>query len=131
MFKNAYSASRRFITLIEIMIVMALIAMIMGVVAYNFQGALEEGRAFETRANIEKIATILSLRVANDPSALDEMEGRWKDYIKASPLVVNAEKMTRDGWGEEFRISMERTDDGQQRIRVRSARLEAYEKVGD
>ncbi len=44
-------------TLMEIMIVMALIAMILGAVAWNYQGALDDGRAFETKANIEKVRT--------------------------------------------------------------------------
>ncbi len=130
MFKNAYSATRRYITLIEIMIVMFLISMILGVLAYNYQGALNDGRAFETRANIEKIGTILSLKIANDPSAIDELEARWKDYVRASPLVNNPDKMTRDGWGNEFKVSVEQTEDGQQRITVRSQSLDAYESGG-
>lgn len=126
--KSVWKKTRHHITLIEIMIVMTLIAMILGVVAYNYQGALEEGRAFETRANIEKIRTILTLRVANDPSAIDNLSDKWKDYIRASPLVQNADKIIVDGWGQEYKVSAEQTPDGNNMIVVKSDRLDAYEK---
>ncbi|MDP1836066.1 MAG: hypothetical protein Q8K75_09105 [Chlamydiales bacterium] len=126
--KGVWRSTRRFITLIEIMIVMTLIAMILGVVAYNYQGALEEGRAFETRANIEKIRTILTLKVANDPGAIDSVQDKWKDYVKSSPLVQNPEKVVRDGWGDEYKVTVEQSDEGNPVITVKSPRLEAFEK---
>ena len=49
------------------MIVMFLIALITGVIAYNYRGTLEEGKAFKTKAAMEKIETILSLEIANHP----------------------------------------------------------------
>ncbi len=127
--KTVWKSTRHYITLIEIMIVMTLIAMILGVVAYNYQGALEEGRAFETKANIEKIRTILTLKIANDPSAIDDLPSKWKDYIKSSPLVVNPDKMVNDGWGNEFKVTVEQSADGNNLIVVRSDRLDAYEKT--
>ena len=127
--KNVWKSTRHYITLIEIMIVMTLIAMILGVVAYNYQGALEEGRAFETRANIDKIRTILTLKIANDPSAIDDLPSKWKDIVKASPLVNNPDKMVNDAWGNEFKVSVEQTPDGNNLIVVRSDRFDAYEKA--
>lgn len=126
--KGVWKTTRHFITLIEIMIVMTLIAMILGVVAYNYQGALEEGRAFETKANISKITTILTLRVANDPSAVDDLASKWKDYVKASPLAANPDKMVNDGWGEPFKVSVDQLEDGSNVISVKSSHLEAFEK---
>lgn len=125
--KGVWKSTRHYITLIEIMIVMTLIAMILGVVAYNYQGALEEGRAFESRANIEKIRTILTLKVANDPSAVDDLASKWKDYVKASPLVSNPDKAVKDGWGDDFKISVEQNDEGSNIISVQSDHLDAYE----
>ncbi len=43
---------RRYITLIEIMIVMFLIALITGVLAYNYRGSLDEGKAFKTKTGL-------------------------------------------------------------------------------
>lgn len=110
--KNVYRATRRLITLMEIMIVMALIAMILGVVAYNYQGALESGRIFETEGNINKIKSILTLKIAQHPEAIDNLSDKWKDYVKESPLVQNPDKVIRDGWGQEYRVSVEDTPEG-------------------
>lgn len=126
--KGVWKATRRYITLVEILIVMALIAMILGVVAFNYQGALDEGRAFETRGNIEKVRTILTLRLASDPALIDTIPEKWKDYVKNSPLVQGgSDKVTKDGWGEELRVTVEQMEEGPV-INVKSSRLEAYLK---
>ena len=54
---------------------------------------------------------------------------KWKDYIKSSPLVVNPDKMVNDGWGNEFKVTVEQSADGNNLIVVRSDRLDAYEKT--
>jgi type II secretory pathway pseudopilin PulG len=118
-----FSVVKRQITLIEIMIVMFLIAMIIGVVAYNYQGSLEEGKAFKTKTSIEKIRTILTLAISDNPSLADDLESRWKEVIKASPLVQNARDLQKDGWGEEYDV---RYQDG--RVSVTSRKFEEYKK---
>ena len=55
------------------MIVMFLIALITGVIAYNYRGSLDEGKAFKTKAAIEKLETILNLRVSEDPGLQDSI----------------------------------------------------------
>lgn len=100
-----YQFKRRCITLIEIMIVMFLIALIAGVITYNYRGSLDEGKAFKTKAAIDKIETILNLSVAEDPRLMDHIDSDWKKVIQASPLVKNPDDLTKDGWGNEFRVS--------------------------
>ena len=43
------------VTLIEMIVVMALIAMITSAVAYNYPGSLEKGRAFKTQELCSKV----------------------------------------------------------------------------
>lgn len=95
---NKKCFKKRYITLIEMMIVMFLIAMITGVVAYNYTGSLEKGKAFKTEAAMEKIRTILDLHMATHPGDTTE----WKEVVKKSPLVKNADDLIKDGWGVEF-----------------------------
>ncbi len=45
-----YRAAKRCVTLIEMMIVMFLISLITGVIAYYYRGSLDEGKAFKTKA---------------------------------------------------------------------------------
>jgi len=92
---------KRFITLIEMMIVMFLIAMITGVIAYNYTGSLEEGKAFKTKNGIEKIKTIVDLHLATNPD--DEVKDLESIIVK-SPLVKNSKELLKDGWGKEYTI---------------------------
>jgi general secretion pathway protein G len=114
---------RRFITLIEIMIVMFLIALITGVLAYNYRGSLEEGKAFKTKQGIERLETILNLAAADDPSILDHIESRWKDVVNQSPLVQNPNTLLKDGWGGDYQVGF--GDKGQ--IEVVSQNLNRYQ----
>lgn len=118
-----YQLKRRCITLIEIMIVMFLIALIAGVITYNYRGSLDEGKAFKTKAAMDKVETILELNVAEDPSLMDHISSEWVTIIKASPLVKNPEDLIKDGWG----IPLQVTTEGNA-IHVRSAKFEDYKQ---
>lgn len=96
---------KRNVTLIEMMIVMFLIALITGVIAYNYRGSLEEGKAFKSKAGMEKLETILNLEAAKNPQLLENIDS-WKDYIKSSPLVSNPDALTKDGWGGEYQVNI-------------------------
>lgn len=120
---NNLILKRRYVTLIEMMIVMFIIALIIGVIGYNYRGALEEGKAFKTKAGIEKLETILNLAVAENAGLLDDIESNWQDIIKNSPLVSNPGALIRDGWGQEYNVTVE---DGE--IVVRSDRYAEYIK---
>lgn len=113
---------RRCVTLVEMMIVMFLIAMIIGVVAYNYQGSLDEGKAFKTKTTIEKVQTILLIRMAEDSNI--NVESSWKEILKQSPLVQNAKSLTKDGWGQELQVG--RGDNGEPI--VSSRKFEEYKK---
>jgi general secretion pathway protein G len=99
-----YSVRKRMITLIEIMIVMFLIALITGVLAYNYRGSLEEGKVFKTQAAMQKLETILNLAVAQDPRLQDGISEHWRTIVESSPLVHNAKDLEYDGWGYEYKV---------------------------
>jgi len=120
-----YSIVKRPITLIEIMIVMFLIALILGVVAYNYQGTLEEGKAFKTKTAQEKLQTVLSLYISENPEEADGIDRGWKEMIKNSPLVQNPTALIKDGWGNEFEVRYNAEND---RIIVYSRKMEEYRR---
>ena len=121
--KNLFK--RRFITLVEMMIVMFLIAMITGVIAYNYTGSLEEGKAFKTKAGIEKIHTILDLHLATHPEERDSIESSWKSIVENSQLVKNAKDLMKDGWGGEYQVGKDNNGD----IEIKSQKYEAYQSA--
>lgn len=116
-----YKCKRRHVTLIEMMIVMFLIAMIIGVVAYNYQGSLEEGKAFKTKTNKQKIENALTLILSDYPEYKDDIETKWKDLLTLSPLLQNTKDMENDGWGKEFEVKIEND-----RVEVKSSKLQEY-----
>ncbi len=113
---------KRFVTLIEMMIVMFLIALITGVVAYNYRGSLEEGKAFKTKAGIEKLQTILNLAASDNQ---DVTTSNWTEAIKGSPLVQNPEALMKDGWGNTYVVSQD--NDGN--FVVTSPKYEQYKQA--
>lgn len=116
------SIKRRFITLIEIMIVMFLIALITGVVAYNYRGTLDEGKAFKTKAGMSRLETVLSMVLADHPDA-DLSGNNWQEYIRQSKIVTGADNLMRDGWGEYYQLEF---DQESHAIKLHSNKYEAY-----
>lgn len=117
------AVARRAITLIEVMIVMFLIALIAGVVAYNYRGSLDSGKAFTTEQNMTKLRNLIDLEAAKaniDPS---NITNNWPALLKRSPLVKNIDSLKKDGWGEEFTIEY---DSQKGDYKIKSERYEAY-----
>lgn len=119
-----FSFKKRFITLVEMMIVMFLIAMITGVIAYNYTGSLEEGKAFKTKTGMDKIRTVIDLYLATHPEDADHIETGWQGIVASSPLVKNAGDLTRDGWGGEYTVT--RGQDGD--IEIKSEKYTKYQE---
>ena len=114
---------RRFVTLIEMMIVMFLIAMIAGALAYNFQGSLDEGKAFKTKSGIEKLETILNLEISKHPGAASQIVSDWRSAVNASPIVKDPQSLIKDGWGDDYDVSLDPDRGG---VVVSSRKYEEY-----
>ena len=110
------------LTLLEIMIVIFLIGLIGSVVGYNVKGSLDEGRAFRTEQGASQIRDILLLEVAKG-TPMDNVVQKKEAYLAASGMVKDVKKLLKDGWGEPYEITPNRsyTD-----ISVKSAKLKAY-----
>ena len=91
-------------TLVEMMIVMFLIAMITGVIAYNYTGSLEEGKAFKTKTGMMKIQTILAL--ASAEGDIENVKDHWQEIVRRSPMVQNPDDLMKDGWGVGYRVDV-------------------------
>jgi len=120
---NTMIRKRRAFTLIEIMVVIVLIGLIMGVIGFNYIGTLEKGKAFKTEAGIEKLETILSMELAQNPERANEIETAWQSIVRESPMVKKADALIRDGWGQVYQVTLE-----EGMVVVRSARLQEYRR---
>ena len=91
-------------TLIEMMIVILLIGIIGGVLAYNFKGSLDKGKVFKSEQGAEQIKNILMMEIAEGAS-IDNLSTKWGDIVKASPIVAKPEDLMKDGWGFTYEVS--------------------------
>lgn len=115
---------KRYLTLMEMLIVMFIIASLIGVLAYNYMGSLDESRAFKSKVAIERLTTFLNLKAAEDPEFLNNVESRWREVITKSPLVQNPKDLLKDGWGGDYEVYVEEGV-----IKVRSRRYEEYQRT--
>src|SRR5688572_19597984 len=93
--KHFVKKSKRYITLIEMMVVIFIIGLIVSVVGFRYQGGLEKGKAFKTETSIDKVETILTLHIAENPSLSDSIASNWQDIIKRDPLVKDANALIK------------------------------------
>lgn len=105
----------------EIIIVIALIAIIMSVVVLNYQGGLEKGKAFKTKMAMERVETILNLKMAEDPKASENITSQWDKFVEESPLIKNPNDFINDAWGKKFDVEY---SDGI--IKISSTNYEEY-----
>ena len=98
---------KRPVTLIEIMIVILLIGLIGGALAFNMRGSMDKGKVFKSEQNASRVYDSLMMEYAKGTININEIVGNKEAILKIlneSPLVKDAEKILKDGWGEELQI---------------------------
>ena len=83
---------KRALTLIEMIVVLMLLTMITGALAYNYKGSLDKGKEFEKREMLSRIQTVLDIAVADGEIASQADTDKWQDLVEASPLIQNPKK---------------------------------------
>ncbi len=95
---------KRALTLLEIMIVIALITLITGVIGYNMRDTLNRGRAFRTEQAKEQLRDMLLLSLSDGKSP-EQILHAPAACIKELGLAKNAEQLLKDGWNKKFSIT--------------------------
>ena len=113
---------KRYITLLEIMIVIFLIGIIGSVIGYNMKGSIDKGKVFRTQESIKQVHDILLLEIAEGASIDKVIETPLK-YLKKSGIVKDPKKMLEDGWGHE--LVFNKTKDGMD-MEIESIGLKNY-----
>ncbi len=112
---------KRAITLIEIMIVILLIGIIGGTLAFNMRGSMDQGRAFKTEQNMVRIYDILMLHSAQTGEEMSQLCQHWEGCVKESPMVKDAGELCKDGWKQPFSVKAKGDD-----LEIRSKKLDAF-----
>jgi type II secretory pathway pseudopilin PulG len=101
---------QRPITLIEIMIVILLIGLIGGALAFNMRGSMDEGKKFKTRQNISRVENILMMEYAEGKSSLDDIVHDWQKIVAKSSLVKKGSDLTVDAWNDKLTVALTNGD---------------------
>lgn len=100
---------KRPVTLIELLIVILLIGIIGGALAFNMKGSLDKGKTFKTEEGMRTIKDILQLEIAQGRSMGDVVD-KWEACVKNSPLAGRPEELMKDGWGYTYKVSIKDDD---------------------
>jgi len=110
------------ITLIEIMIVIALIGLISGALAFNMRGSMDQGRVFKTEQNIQRVHDILMMEHAKGDKALSVIVRERTEILDKSPLVKEGSKLLKDAWGKMLKVKAIDDDD----LKITSEKLDDW-----
>ncbi len=118
---------KRPLTLLEIMIVIALITLISGVISYNMRGTLDKGRAFRTEHAKEQLHDMLLLCLADGKKAEEILQSKDTliKSLKSLGLAKDAKKLIADGWGIDFEITQKENGND---FDIQSKKYDEYEK---
>lgn len=113
---------RHALTLVEMMLVIVIIGIIGGALAFNLRGSLDRGKEFKTKETKKKIEAILNIAAVDyDDQAI--LSG-WKQFVIDSPLAnlkLDKNDEIADAWGNAFQIEF---DPSQEQYIVTSSKID-------
>lgn len=98
---------KRSLTLVEMLIVIALIGIIASALAVNLGGGLRKGQEFKTQQGKKKIKNMLYYEISQQMLSPKEAADQWQEIIENSSLRDKdsaLEDLIQDGWGEEYEV---------------------------
>lgn len=116
---------KRAVTLIEIMIVILLIGLIGGALAFNMRGSMDKGRVFKTEQNISRVYDALMMEYAKGERDLSEIVQDKENILKSCPFLKDGKSLLKDAWGGDLKISIDTQSD---EIVVSSPKMDAWNK---
>lgn len=119
---NARRIAKRALTLIEMLIVIALIGIIGSALAYNLGAGLNKGKEFKTEQHRKKIRHILEYEMVDKNLSPSEAINNWQEVVKDSSLLERDQKpedLFKDGNGVPFEVTY---DQERQEIIVKSSK---------
>jgi prepilin-type N-terminal cleavage/methylation domain-containing protein len=91
---------KKSLTLIEIMIVIALIGIIGSVVGVNMKKSMDKAKEFKTKAQIQKIEDALNMYYAENSVAPEEILLSTETILKESGLFKDDKNLLKDAHGK-------------------------------
>jgi hypothetical protein len=120
-----HKKKKRSVTLIEIMIVIMLIGLIGGALAFNMRGSVDKGKIFKSEQNAARVYDALMMASAMGDFKLDDCADmqKVKAALEKSVIIKDVDKVLVDGWGIAL-IIQKKNDD----LEVYSAKVRSLQQ---
>lgn len=99
------------ITLIEMMVVITLIGIVGGALAFNMRGSIQKGKVFQSEQNCAKIYDILMMEYATGSLSLREIVDRKEAVLEGAAWCKEGKKLLKDAWGEDIIVKVNASGD--------------------
>ena len=100
-YPTARSAAQAGFTLVELLLVVAILGILAGVVAVNVGGQTDNARIQATRTSIGSISTALKTFEMNNSGLPQSLEALTKEQSNGMPPLLES-KALNDSWGNAF-----------------------------
>ncbi len=104
-FKKKPKRLKRAITLIEMIVVLMILTMITGALAYNYKKSIDEGKKFKATEMTARIKTLVEIAIAEGRITRNNIATEWEKEVVKSPLIQSSEKFLKDAKEMKFVVS--------------------------
>jgi general secretion pathway protein G len=96
---------KKALTLIEIMVVIALIGIIGSVVGVNMKKSMDKAKIFKAKAQAQKIEDALNIFYAENNETPDQIIAKVEEILEESGLFKDNKDLLKDPYGKKYQIS--------------------------
>ncbi|ANH78618.1 type II secretion system protein [Candidatus Chlamydia sanziniae] len=94
------------ITLIEMMVVITLIGIVGGALAFNMRGSIYKGKVFQSEQHCAKAYDILMMEYATGGTSLKDIILRKEAILEEASWCKEGKKLLKDAWGEDLIVEL-------------------------
>ena len=98
---------KKALTLIEIMVVIALIGIIGSVVGVNMKKSMDKAKVFKSKAQAQKIEDALNMYYAENSLGSNEIIADVEGILIESGLFKDEKEILKDPYGQKYEISFQ------------------------
>ncbi len=98
---------KKSLTLIEIMVVIALIGIIGSVLGVNMKKSMDKAKVFKSKAHAQKIEDALNIYYAENSDSPDEIAANTQKILSESGLFKEDKELLQDAFGRPITVVFE------------------------
>ena len=99
------------ITLIEMMVVITLIGIVGGALAFNMRGSIHKGKVFQSEQTCAKVYDILMMEYASGGASLKDILAQKEQILEEAAWCKEGKKLLKDAWGEDLVVKLNEQGD--------------------